>query len=332
MNELKIIIKISYYLYPIIAVFGLIFNSIAFVVFSRKRFKSTVFCIYFRVLIIFDCLSQFLPINQFLEMNLDIYIKVMSNFLCKFRYYYNYSIFPVSGWILAIVSIDRFLTISFPKKFPIRTKIWFQILVCVLIIAFNFVYYSPNLFFYLEARPRFNNKSNLTVLTYKCRNPGIPLNLMDLIQSTLVPFFIMILFTILTVISIFRIRSNTTNKIMNNKSIVSKDVRFAFITITINILFLMLNLPYGIYFNVNNYFDNSDFKELISSLCSILFFLNLLSTFFINILVNSIFRNEFNQMVIDLIKRIRMTKEKSDDNRLSCVMSNDTIRTNQTHD
>ena len=297
MNALQIAEIIIYYLYPVVALIGLLFNSLTFILFSRKRFKNTIFWIYFRFLLIFDSLSMFLPVNKFLEQVFDIYIRIISSFLCKFRYFYIYSVYPVSGWTLAIVSIDRFLSISYPNRFVIRKKVSFQIVACISIMSFNFIYYSPNLFFKFIEIEEFDNETNQTDVYYRCRNPGIPLDLMDLIGSTLIPFLIMILFTSFTLVSLFKMRKNSLQ--MNKTR--SKDKRFAIVTITVNFVFLAFNIPYGIYQNFKEHFEPSDLKSLFASICSLMLYFNSSSQFILNILVNSIFRNEF--MNIVCIKR-----------------------------
>ena len=299
MSDLKLAAKVVFYLYPIVALIGLMFNAFAFVIFSsRKRFQHTFFWIYFRFLIIFDCLSQFLPVNRFLELALDISIENISNFLCKFRYYYIYSVYPVSGWTLAIVSIDRFLSISFPNRFNIRKKCSFQICVCVFIMLFNFIYFSPVLFYYyLDEFNDFNNETNQTFINVRCENHGIPLNIMDLIGSTLIPFSIMILFTLFTLISLYKTRKKSLTSHQQKKSR-SKDNRFAFVTITISFVFLIVNIPYGIFANVESLFVATDLTNLIYSFCLLLIYVNSSLTFFINIVVNSLFRKELKEILI----------------------------------
>ena len=292
MYELKTATRVIYFIYPVVALIGLIFNVLSFFIFSRKKFKNTVFWIYFRFLIIFDCLTQFLPVNRFLELGLDIKIRNISNFLCKFRFYYVYSIFPVSGWTLAFVSIDRFVSITFPNRFTIRKTVSFQIFICIIIMTFNLIYYSPNLFFYLDEFKQFDNDTNRTVAIHKCNDPGIPLELMHLIGSTLAPFITMILFTTFTLISIFNMRKTTSTSHQQKKSR-SKDKRFAFITISLNFVFLAFNIPYGIFANISDFFEKSDLIDLIMSICLLLIYANFSTTFFINFLVNSMFSNEF---------------------------------------
>ena len=288
MAYIEKILQIVLFSYPVFVSIGLILNCLAFIIFSRKKFHNTVFWIYFRFLLISDSLSFFLPINSFLELAFEIRIKNFSNFLCKFRMYWVYSVYPISGWTLALVSIDRFLSISFPNRFLFRKKVFVQIIACILIMAFNFIYFAPATFYYLIEFKELNNITNETDVYKRCKNPGIPIDLMDLIGTTLIPFLIMILFTIITLISLFRMRKNT----LQMNTIRSKDKRFAIVTITVNFLFFALNIPYGLYQNLTEYFEENEYTDLILYIFLLFLCLNSGTTFFINFIVNKMFRNE----------------------------------------
>ena len=82
----------------------------------------------------------------------------------------------------------------------------------------------------------------------------------------------------------------------NLAKLTTKDRKFAISSITINIQFIILNLPYfmiGVIYEYTNLFDNA--KNLfffLHAFTYFLFYVNLGTTFFINYFVNSIFRNE----------------------------------------
>lgn len=287
--------NIIVYLFPLISLIGVVANILAFIIFSRKKFQNTIFSIYFRFFIIFDTLSLMLPINKLLEMNFNIIIADISDSLCKFRYYYAYVSVPISGWTLVVISIDRFLSVSCSGRFHFRKKKGFHITMAFIILIFNLSYYIPNLFYYIETKTNYSNETNLTIEYSKCQNPGFALEIMDLFQSTLVPFLLMIFFSSITIKSLFesRIRANLKNGHR-------KDIRFAITSISLNILFLVMNLPYFIVSILNqhtNIFENNFllFKFIISTTLGLLYS-NAATVFFVNILVNRLFRNEFKKI------------------------------------
>ena len=103
MNFTQLFIAIFGYTYLIISVIGFITNLISFIILSSKTFRNTVFSSYFRFIAFFNILSMIIPINKFLEYNLNIWIRDFSDSLCKFRMYYFYILFPVYCW--GLVSI-----------------------------------------------------------------------------------------------------------------------------------------------------------------------------------------------------------------------------------
>ena len=186
-NPIRLTTYIINSLLPITALIGILTNTIAFIVFSRKTFRNTVFSTYFRFVTIFDTLSQLTTFNKYFEVNLGFYIKNLSIFACKFRYYYSYVITPLSGWTLAIISFDRYLSIAYPTRFLIRKKIQFQIIVCCFIFTLNAILFTPWLNFTITL----TNSSNQTNIQCNISNGS---NFMGLIGKTVLPFSMMIIY------------------------------------------------------------------------------------------------------------------------------------------
>ena len=110
----------------------------------------------------------------------------------------------------------------------------------------------------------------------------------------------MILFTFLSLKNVMKSRNKiNSNSSSSSKKTIKNDRKFAISSITINVLFLILNFPHLFLGLVNGYttiFEN--FKDLFLFLQGVfLFFLyiNLISTFFVHYCVNSIFKSEFEQ-------------------------------------
>ncbi len=298
MDSLDFTKTIITYLYIVIVLIGLFTNALTFVVFSRKKFQNTVFSMYFRFLVISDTASLFLPINKFFELGMNMYFRNISDLLCKVRYYLVYVINPISGWTLVVISFDRMISICWPNKYRIVKKFKFKMLAICIILGLNLTYYIPNWLFYLKITKKFNNATNTTTISsQKCTNPGFPLVWLDMLETTLIPFLFMIIFTSLTLNSLKKtkkFKKSTKSSSQNKNQIKLK--RFAIISMSLNILFLVLNLPYGllsvIYSFVGNLIDDSLYG-LLQSICYLLVYSNFSTIFFINILFNSMFRKEF---------------------------------------
>jgi hypothetical protein len=289
------------YSFILIIILGIVFNTLAFIVFSRKRFKRTVFATYFRFLIITDTLSLLMPLNKILEINYNIYIEKISNTLCKLRMYVPYVISPISAWILVIISLDRWMSIVISNKFLIRKKSGFQILICILIIGFNLIFYTPSLSFGLEEIKFIDNLTNESSKMYSCSSNLTLLSWMDAFQGCFLPFSLMISFSCLTIIFIFNTRKktiiSTTNNNNKQSSIKKRDIRFAIVSVSVNVIFLILNSP----FTLVNLLDDSTMDQTIYdfllSIRLFLYYFNFCLVFFINLGVNSTFRDEFLNMI-----------------------------------
>ena len=70
--ELKtLVINVFIVFYPIICILGVIGNLLAFLVFSRKKFESSSFSVYFRFLAVSDTVAVLYSINNFLKYRFD---------------------------------------------------------------------------------------------------------------------------------------------------------------------------------------------------------------------------------------------------------------------
>ena len=300
MNSANLLVSfkiIVVYFYPIITIIGIFANLISFIIFSQRKFHSTVFALYYRYLLIMETISLILPINKFMEANMNMYVERVSDVLCKFRIYLSKILPSMSSWILVVISVDRFLSITYPNKFNCRKKKYFIHLVCLVLFLIDTVYYIPYLFYYLKEFKtyQYQNQTNMTILYYRCTNPTPILWILDYVQSTLIPFILMIFFTSFTLKSLFKSRQlngNTSNMTRQ------KDMRFAFTSIALNIIFILLNGPFYminlLYATTSIFKSNTDdLFVFVSSFFLLFFYINRASSFFINITFNKIFRNEF---------------------------------------
>lgn len=290
------IIEIIVSLYMIIILADILLNILVLIVFSSKKFRNTVFWIYFRFVAIFQILAVLIPINKILEFNFNIYVMNLNDFFCKLRVYYFNVLFPINGWMMVVISIDRFLIIAFPTRFLIRKKTSFQIFVCFGILLYNLIYYAPSLLSKINETSSFVNKTNQTNLEKKCVVPVIyPYDLVNTLNSTIITFTLMFLFTILSIRIILKSRKTNQNQTKR-----TKNIRFSIITIALTVIFLGLNIPYTIYVILLTYLPNmvdQTHKKLIFSLINFASYSNLVSSFFTNFIFNKIFRKELKKKI-----------------------------------
>jgi hypothetical protein len=281
-----------------VAIISLIANILSFYIFSRKKFKNTIFSFYFRVSILFYSLYLIILIDFYVSREWNIDFRIHSNWTCKLRYYYANVMTPIPHYIMAFVSIDRFLTIVHPTKFLFRNKISFKLGFCFGSTLFNLIYYVPDLLFYglqveIDNQTSFENKTS-------CKRNETFLSYLNFLNDALVPFGIMMIFTILLIKSIHesrkRARSSSvsaTSSISKSNRSKSKDIRFAISSIVVNLVFIFLTLQaYSILF-IDYFYD----LFLLSDLFFLFYYCKFGSVFFVSYFTNSIFRNEFRLMI-----------------------------------
>ena len=344
--------QIFVYLYSLLFIFGMIGNILAYSVFSSKRFKKLSFSIYFRTLTLTDSLTLFNVFRKILLFKYLIDLKQNSQFLCSTVYFISYAVPPISSWILGIISLDRMVNILRPTDFVFRNRKSFQIMLCSSIIVFNFILYLPILIYSkLETITETVNQTTsnsswvYNVSFDSCSLPdkiSVYLDWMDLLNSTLAPFVLMILCTTITIRFLFKSRIKTkasricsknssvhytltsTNSTYHNENnqnnsiiihnhqnqnqtqhaISSRDTKFAITSIALNLFFFIFNCPIVLHGLLSNYLNLDDLiKFAVITITSFVYYLNFATIFYINILVNSIFKVEFYSIFFSCSKK-----------------------------
>ena len=282
-------VQVNAYVHACIFVCGLLGNVISFVIYCRKRFKVTIFHIYFRLHVVSDSIVLF----QALDVTINyasggrLWIENLNSFLCSFIEYTYFAACPISGHILVVFTIDRYLSVKYPAKFAWKKKSIFQYAVCAAIIVYNLAVYTNILVVtsLIEANHSHGtNKSSAVCLT----NSDMAFNGFDTINSSLGPFVAMIVFTSLTIKAIFdsRKRSQTSTP-----SSARRDIKFAIVAIGYNVIFIVLTLPMLLFVTIT---DPRQYEEDVFYLITVkLFQANFCMNFFKNIAINSLFREEF---------------------------------------
>ena len=225
------------------------------------------------------------PIQKALRLNFNISFSNLQNFTCRLIYYFAYVSNSVPQWYLVLISIDRFPSISHSDKFLFKNKsnfnhfLLFQ-LFSLFIIIMSICFYSPVLIFQFESFQ--NNQTNMTEITNKCNNVSLLINIMDLFQSSLLPFILMILIlsTCFTIKKVFESR-----KLINKNK--SKDVKFATLSIITNLIFLAFIMPYFIFifFTYSANIDTDSFI-IFDSFTFLCLYFQFIDVFFVNICIN----------------------------------------------
>jgi hypothetical protein len=290
---------------PSLLVLGLIGNFGFMLVYSQKRFRNFSFRFIFIILSIFD--SIYLIFNMGIDclnylLNWDI--KNKSAVSCVLIDYFGYFLGPISPWIIVYVSFERLVSISpMLHRFNKMKKKQCQIAYIVLVAMFNVVYYLPVLLVLNK------DDQSLNITIFDCEELNINIVYMDLFLSTVIPAFLMLFSTAMIIFSIF----NSTNRMAKHgvakiKRRIRKDIKFSITSIFLNVVFIILNLPLCvIYLDADN-FDKNNLNYIVSLY---LFYCTYAINFYLFLVVNSSFRNEFLKLIH--LKHSNLVSELSND-------------------
>ena len=118
-----------------------------------------------------------------------------------------YSTATLSGYILVLVAIDRFISISCPNIYLFRNNRAFQTALILFYVSFNFVAYIPVASGHLSSKNTTHNWTNVSSMT--CESSTQTVVIFDMVILALVPFALVTVFTLLTISNIFRSRLKT---------------------------------------------------------------------------------------------------------------------------
>jgi hypothetical protein len=268
---------------------GAVGNLVAFAVCSQTKLKPTVFSIYIRFRILVDTLNLLNGLNLFLKNEFDFWIERFSIDLCRLATFLSY-IPATSGWIDVFISIDRWISIKFPHRFLILKKSWLQIAVCFGFLIKDFLIYGQIYLSHMRTTFSYENSTNQTwIKNTECASiDGDLLHLMDLWNANL-PFIFMFIFTLLILKCLYDSKRNLSS---NNHSAKKRQRKFAVTIIGINIVFFITVTPLSVFYSVCTDTRTPNFIFIKTILLTI-FLINYGSSFYINVAVNSLFREEF---------------------------------------
>jgi hypothetical protein len=149
---------------------------------------------------------------------------------------------------------------------------------------FNF-FYHINIPFSFDA-VSFNNS---TICYYVNDESRLIVSYMDLVNFVLLPFLLMICFSSLLIGSIYKVRKRVRlNNSGREKKRIRRDIKFAISLLSMNLLFILLNLPLEIDLFLP-YYNNND----IYAILTYVFYLSYAVNFYCVLFTNSLIRKEF---------------------------------------
>jgi hypothetical protein len=139
------------------------------------------------------------------------------------------------------------------------------------------------------------NQTQNEAITYNCIYPSsndiqFYISLYDFINLLGFPFLLMFIFSGLLVLAIFQSRNRVMRNIAEQRNF-KQDIIFSVTSLSLNLIFLILNLPLSI-INFGTSFGNFEFI-----LCLYIFFCNYAVNFYVILFTNSMVRKELTTMI-----------------------------------
>lgn len=340
---------------------GLIGNVLSFIIYKRKVFRTQSMGTYLSCLSIFN-IFVLLTLSKNLYYSDETYkLRLIANYtnsttenarnfidniiqtnvFCKFYAYIHYINIQYCSWVLVINSIDHLISLSISVNFHIKHKLRLKH-VQYLILLITYIFLA------LLNIPLFIN-SYFDVQNNACdieASASYLTDTIDLLFSTVIPFIIMTVCTVMIIIKMFKWhhtyktvrvttaidttprpspspsrlavpRTPTSASLKDADKIhLKRKHNFARTVLSINLLFLLCNLPICIIVGLYNYYRSPfvtkklsqlswAYIDLVYRLFQMLMYLHNAIPFFLYIISNRLFRKELFVLFCIVKKKIQ---------------------------
>ena len=273
---------------PLLFIIGMIGNTIVILVFSRKAFNKYTSKNYFCALSIIDIFNSIMIIIYHPDAFQSYFICV-SQLTCKLTDFSWYFLPASSSWLLVFIGIDRLVLVRY-RRIKIFEQKKMQLSIICVILAWNFSVYVERLHFSSLELNNTNDSCNTnSVCDIFEEEAAYVSSWIDLVNSTITPFLIMITCSSMIIHSIFIARKKFYLNLNKSKAALSKlkkDIRFSITIVTLDMLFFICNLPICVYYFFN--FEN----DFVFCSLDMLFYLQFITNFFIYFCLNPEFQRE----------------------------------------
>lgn len=281
------------YLPLVIIAFGVVCNTLAFLIFRLdKQFNKKSSMVYFSFITITDTFSLFVwNLDHFTGDNLKIWIEWINRPICHITSFGQYFTLESSAILLSMATIDRYITVisvpgSFASKLPFRTPrsaFYWSIGILAVIALIN-------LHILIFPRKSIKDFNGFACYIYDNGFYLFPVwENVHLAIFSVIPFIVMTIFNGLLIKNI--LVSNKSIKSQSNVKSISKKKRATFSLVLVTVFFLIMTLPASIFFGYFfDHFYNLTFGPSLLIIMDSLSFMNSSSIFFITLATNSKFR------------------------------------------
>lgn len=278
-NLFEFIVK---YIYPpLVLIAGLLGNVLGFIVFSSKSSEKIGPRNIYRYLMIMDTVYLIQIVNKYLKYAFRTDLAVTSVELCQTTKYFAYCLDAISPMLLVYISIERLISIKYPASKVLR-EVKTQLIFLSVVIAYNLIFYIPI--------PIFHNiivdyKANTTRCDFISNEELFWI--IDMANLIIIPFLLMIFFSIALIYLTFKLRNRIMKTFLTKDyKTYKKDIKLSVTCLSLNIFYLVLNLPFG----VLNF--TSKFEDNLSLFTIYLFYTSYSVSFYVILISNTLIRKQ----------------------------------------
>ncbi len=279
---------------PILTIVGVLANTLAFLVVQRKRINTSPVAVFMSALAVTDSLVLILDfLNNWLKMKPKIYLLGDPAFCLLHRFLFNVC-YTYATWLVASLSVERFLVVWFPFKAKslctikgaIRAVIIQPVVISVLYL-YNFWGYTINE----------NGKCDV--------HPQLAF-FMNHISPWLTAFFYsyipILVISVSNICIIIKLASaHVKRRAMVQEDSTSRDTKITLMVVVVCLVFLLLTVPvtawYLIIFAAGQFIDQGPKTTFIEVIILIFALSNHVVNFFLYVLASESFRKEFIAMI-----------------------------------
>jgi hypothetical protein len=256
---------------------GIIGNILVIIIYSTEKLRGYAMSRYLVILAI----SDIFELISSIFMNLTTVWKI-SGLFCQFITFFVTMFFQYCSNIILIVSIDRVVSVKYVKQFNMKNKLKFQLqlafaallLTLPISITYSMYYYNVS----IVNGTNYCDFSDPTV--------GIYVSTTILLTSTLIPFIVLIVCSII----IWRVINGLKKKLSKIES--KKELQLFRTMIGMDLFFFICNTPVCTYLLIVT-ISPSLYNVLIFSILNLISMCHNTFSFFVYFFANKVFREQF---------------------------------------
>ena len=317
LNDVTNIIDLYYS--AIIIPIGIFLNIVTIFIFARSSSvtkKNTIINLLYIGLSAYDILALLNSIlfAQLLP-SLNIYIVNFSIANCIALNWYRKIVGQSPSWVQVLITFERYLSVCYANKFQLFKSRRNVIAMILSIFPFLAIVNMGQAWYHMSQVSQNNSyydfngddsslliQSNSSYICTSSSADSLATDIINVLFRFLFPFAIMISLNGFISRSLFR--SKKRSGVINRS--LKQERNYTFTVVGFNVLFFVLNLPWTVYYILSHIqiagivvfsasLDNA-ILDLMNAVVFSIFYLNNLSSFFLNIFFNKVFRNQFFSM------------------------------------